>query len=180
MRDRISAPSIERDHGLCGLRGLVAGPPVPDQPIGDGRAPAGDRAGRGVTHLRAGVYGFGGDGFDRAAVPLDSVQTDGEHVDPRRDDLGGRTFGGEDRAQEPRDVAANAVDDGRREFGLAVRKVVVERAGLDVGGRQDLVDAGRRVALPAEQQRRGIDERDAAAIGAGHVLKTLERSFKNT
>ncbi|MDT5106477.1 MAG: hypothetical protein QOI25_3990 [Mycobacterium sp.] len=117
-----------------------------------------------ITHLRAGVDGFGGDGFDRAAVPLVTVQTDGEHVDPRRDDLGGRTFGGEERAQEPRDIAADAVDDGGRQFGLAVREVVVERAGLDVGGRQDLVDAGRRLALPAEQQRRALDERDAAAI----------------
>ncbi|MDT5326123.1 MAG: hypothetical protein QOF25_3275, partial [Mycobacterium sp.] len=154
------SPFDERDHGLRGLRGLVAGSPVPNQAVGDGRAPAGERTGRGVTHLRAGVDGFGGDGFDRAAVPLVTVQTDGEHVDPRRDDLGGRTFGGEERAQEPLDIAANAanaanaVDDGGREFGLAVREVVLERAGLDVGGRQDLVDAGRRVALPAEQQRR--------------------------
>jgi hypothetical protein len=149
MRDRINAPSMSAitDCAVCAARSSGH---LPDQAIGDGRAPAGERTGRGIAHLRAGVDGLGGDGFDRAAVALITVQTGGEQVDPRRDDLGGRTFGGEDRAQESRDVAANAVDDGRRQFGLAVREVVVERAGLDVGGRQDLVDAGRRVTLPAE------------------------------
>jgi hypothetical protein len=109
-----------------------------------------------------------------------AVQAGDQDIDPRRDDVGGRTFGGEDGAQESRDGATGAVDHGRRESGLAVREVVVERACLDVCSRQDLVDAGRRVALSTEQGRRALDERDAAAIGAGHALTILERSLKNT
>ncbi len=78
--------------------------------------------------------------------------------------------------------AADAVDDGGGELGLSVGKVVVERARLDVGGLQDLVDAGRGVALAAEQQGRALDEGGATAVWAGHpnYLTILERSLKNT
>ena len=68
-------------------------------------------------------------------------------------------------------------------LGLSVGEVVVERARLDVGGLQDLVDAGRGVALAPEQQGRTLDEGGAAAVWAGHseiLLAILERSLKNS
>ena len=103
-----------------------------------------------------------------------------EQVDPAVDDVGHRRVAVEEAAQQPFDLAARGLDDGGREFLLSVREVVVERPGLDVGGFQDLVHAGGRIALPAEQQGRGVDQRGAASVGAGHPLTILERSLKNT
>ena len=62
----------------------------------------------------------------------------------------------EEAAQQPFDLAAGGVDNGSGQLLLSVRKVVVERAGLDVRGLQDLVHTGGRIALPAEQQGRGV------------------------
>ena len=82
--------------------------------------------------------------------------------------------------QPPLDVGSDAVDHRRGQLLLAVGEVVIQRAGLDVGGLQDLVHARRGVALPAKQQGRGVDEGGAAPVRARHALTLLERSLKNS
>ncbi len=73
-------------------------------------------------------------------------------------------------AQPPLDVGADAVDHRGRQFLLAVGEVVIQRAGLDVGGLQDLVHPGRGVALPAEQQGCSVDEGGSASVRTRHGL----------
>ena len=75
---------------------------------------------------------------------------------------------------------ADAVHDCGRQLLLALGEVVIQRPGLDVGGLQDLVHPRRRIALPAEQHGRGVDQRGPASIRAGHSLTLLERSLNNT
>ena len=82
--------------------------------------------------------------------------------------------------EEAKSEREQILDDSRRQLLFSVRKVVIERAGLDVCSLQDLVHTRGRVALPAEQQGRGIYQRGTASIGTGHPLTILERSLKNT
>ncbi len=103
-----------------------------------------------------------------------------EQVDPARNDVGHRGVAVEKSAQQPFDLATRRLDDGSRELLFSVRKVVVERAGLDVCGLQDLIHTGGRVTLPAKQLGRGVDQCGTASVWAGHPLTILERSLKNT
>ena len=105
---------------------------------------------------------------------------DDQKVDPAGDDVGDGRVTVQEPAQQPFDLAARRLDDGGRQLLFSVRKVVIERAGLDVCGLQDLVHTRGRVALPAEQQGRGVYQRGTASIGTGHPLTILERSLKNT
>ena len=86
----------------------------------------------------------------------------------------------EEAAQQAFDLAAGGLDNCGGELLLAVRKVVIQRARLDVRGFENLIHPGGRIALSAKQQGRGVDQRGAASIGAGHPLTILERSLKNT
>ena len=155
-------------------------PAVGAQSVRDRTAPGAERSGRSRPNLWAGVHRLGGDRFDRASVALVGGQPGGHQVDPAVDDVGDRESAVQKAAQPPLDVGADAVDDRRGQFLLAVGEVVIERARLDVSGLEDLVHPGRGVALPAKQQGRRVDERGSASIRTWHALTLLERSLKNT
>ncbi len=71
-------------------------------------------------------------------------------------------------------AAPALVDDRGGQLLLALRKVVIQRTGLDAGLVEDLVQPGRGVTLAAEQGGGCLDQRWAAAIGSRHALTILE------
>ena len=93
-----------------------------------------------------------------------------QQVNPPIDDVGHRQTAGQKSAQQLLDGRPGAIDDGGGQLLFALRKVVIQRAGLDTCLVEDLVEPGRGVALTAEQGGRGVDQRGPAAIGSRHMV----------
>ena len=146
----------------------MLGPAFGAQAFLDRRAPTPERARRGRAHQRAGVHRLGRDRLDRTAVALIARQPRHQQVDPPLDDVGHRPTGGQEPAQQPLDIGPGGFDDRGGQLLLALREVVIQRAGFDTGLVEDLVEPGRRIALAAEQGGSVLDEGGAAAIGSRH------------
>ena len=121
------------------------------------------------------MHRFGGDRLDRAAVAAIRGQPGHQQVHPAVDDGGHRDVLGERGPQHPFDLGAGGLDHGSGQFLFAARKVVIQRPGLDAGVVENLVQASRGVALAAEQGACGLDQRGAAAVGAGHTLDNTRK-----
>ena len=95
--------------------------------------------------------------LDRTAVAPVSGQPGYQQVDPPIDDVGDRGAAGQESAQQLLDAGSGVIDHGGRQLLFALRKVVIQRAGLDARFFENLAESRRGIALAAEQSGRGID-----------------------
>ena len=121
------------------------------------------------------MHGFGGDRLHRAAVAAVRGQPGREHVQPAVDDRSHRSVVGKRGPQHSLDLRAGGFHHRRCQFLFSAGEVVIQRAGLDPGVVENLVQAGRGVTLSAEQGGCGVDQRGAAAVGAGHTLDNTRK-----
>ena len=114
------------------------------------------------------MHRFGRDRLDRATVAVVTGELDDEHVDPPVDHICDGCFARKETLQELFNRQPRRLNHCGGQLLLAAGKVVIERPRFDAGVVKDLVQAGGRVALAAEQSRCGLYQRGSAAIGAGH------------
>ena len=170
IRDRISAPSSSAITASAVWSASASGQPsVRSRSATASRQPPNARA-EAVPDLGAGVHRLGGYRLDRAAVALVGGQTGGHQVDPPATmSVTGNPLSRKSRSRRSMSAPTRSTTAAASCL-LAVGEVVIQRAGLDVGGLQDLVHPGRGIALPAEQQGCGVDEGGSASVRTRHGL----------